>query len=216
VTARAALWDLDGTLVDSEEAHFGSWRDALRREGFELTRERFRDVFGRRNDATLRLLLGEDLSDAELDRIADAKESAYRAEVRRAGARLLPGAATWLDRLAANGWRQAIVSSAPGANVATLVEALDVARYFGTIVAAEDVRVGKPDPEGFLLAASRLGATPVSSVVLEDAPHGITAARRAGMRSVGVLTTHRSLDADVVVASLGDLVPDALDRLVGP
>jgi HAD superfamily hydrolase (TIGR01509 family) len=216
VTARAALWDLDGTLVDSKDAHFHSWREALAREHYDLTYERFLETFGRRNDSTLRLLLGADLPDAEIDRIANAKEEKYRADVRAGGAELLPGAADWLERLAAEGWRQAIVTSAPCQNAETLVEVLGIARYFDAIVAAEDVRVGKPDPEGFLLAASRLAAPPSRSVVLEDAPHGLEAARRAAMRSVGVLTSHASLEADLVVPSLDALPPDALDRLVEP
>ncbi len=213
MTVHAALWDLDGTLVDSEAAHFDSWREALALEGFDLTHERFLETFGRRNDATLRLLLGDDLSLSEIDRIADAKETKYRAGVRAGAASLLPGAREWLDRLSAAGWGQAIVTSAPRANAETLVEVLDVARYFGTIVSAEDVHTGKPDPEGFLLAAARLGATPATSVILEDAPAGLEAARRAGIASVGVLTSHTNLDATVVVDRLTDLPLDTFDRL---
>lgn len=211
---RAVLWDLDGTLVDSEAAHFRSWGEALALENYELTRDRFLETFGRRNDATLRLLLGDDITDAEIDRIGGRKEDQYRAEVREGGATLLPGAAEWLERLAADGWLQAIVSSAPRANIETLVEVLDVARYFGAVVGAEDVKVGKPDPEGFRLAAERLGAEPARCVVMEDAPYGLEAGRAAGMRTVGVLTTHSHLDADVVVDRLDALEPDALDRLV--
>ena len=210
---RAALWDLDGTLVDSEHAHFTSWTDALALEGYTLTRERFLETFGRRNDATLRLLLGEDLSDTEIDRIAWAKEERYRADVRAGDAVLLPGALAWLERLDASGWRQAIVTSAPRANAETILDVLGIARFFGTIVAAEDVRIGKPDPQGFLLAASRLETAPERSVVLEDAPYGLEAGRRAGMKTVAVLTTHDRLDADVVVTDLSALPADALDRL---
>jgi HAD superfamily hydrolase (TIGR01509 family) len=213
-TARAVLWDLDGTLVDSEASHYLSWRSALALEGIDFTPEKFRELFGRRNDATLRALFGADLPDSEVERIAGGKERAYRAEVRAHGATLLPGAARWLEALAAAGWRQAVVSSAPRENVETLVDVLDIGRYFGALVGGEDVLHGKPDPEPFLTAAALLGVDPARSVVVEDAPAGLQSARAAHMRAVGVLTTHSHLEADVVVASLADLPDDTFDRLV--
>lgn len=209
----AALWDLDGTLIDSMETHFDCWREAFANEGFDLTREKFGKTYGIRAETLLRMMLGDDLPAAEIDRIMHAKEEKYRVGVRAGGASLLPGAKEWLERLADAGWQQAIVTSAPRANADVVVEYLSIARFFGTIVAAEDVRLGKPDPEPFLLGAERLGATPSTSVVVEDAPAGLDAARAAGMASIGVLTSHESLDATVVVPRLTDLPLDAFDRL---
>lgn len=213
-TVRAVLWDLDGTIVDSEMAHFTSWRDALAPEGVALTHERFLQFFGRRNEATLKGIFGDDISDAKIERIASAKENEYRASVRAGGARLLAGVAELLATLGRDGWRQAIVSSAPRKNVETVVEALGLGGIFGATVADEDVSVGKPEPEGMLLAASRLGAEPSRCVVVEDAPAGIEAGRRAGMATVGVLTTHDDLAADVVVRRLDELDAAAFDALL--
>jgi beta-phosphoglucomutase-like phosphatase (HAD superfamily) len=77
------------------------------------------------------------------------------------------------------------------------------------------VTEGKPDPQVFLAAASKLGVVPHLCVVVEDAPAGTEAARRAGMRSIGVLSSHAELEADVVVRTLEGLPPDAFDRLLG-
>jgi beta-phosphoglucomutase len=125
----------------------------------------------------------------------------------------LPGAAEWLAHLHEQGWRQAIASSAPRLNVDVMLRALHLARYFEAIVSSEDVVHGKPDPEVFLTAARRLEAIPARSVVVEDAAAGVAAARRAGMRSVGVNTT-APLQADISVRSLAELPRDTFDRLI--
>ena len=95
-----------------------------------------------------------------------------------------------------------------------MLEALSAAHCFQAIVSAEDVSKGKPDPEVYLTAASKVGAPPARCVVVEDAPAGIEGARRAGMRSIGVNHTGRDLDADVVVPSLDLLQPDVFETLL--
>jgi beta-phosphoglucomutase family hydrolase len=211
---RAALWDMDGTLLDSAQYHWLAWRDTLVDEGHPITYEQFVATFGQRNDTILRAWLGSGLTDAEVGRIGDAKEEHYRALVRERGVALLPGVRHWLDRLHAEGWRQAIASSAPPANVEAIVAALQIGPFFGALVSAEDVQRGKPDPQVFLTAAERLGVPPARCVVVEDAPAGIEAAHRAGMRAIGVRTSHATLQADIVVHTLDELPEDAFDRLI--
>jgi beta-phosphoglucomutase len=125
----------------------------------------------------------------------------------------LPGAAEWVHRLERDGWRQAVASSAPRLNVEVVVRALGLVGQFGALVAAEDVVHGKPAPDVFLAAADRLAVPPARCVVVEDAPAGIEAARRAGMRSIGVGAAGFA-PADVVVGSLDLLPGDAFDRLI--
>ena len=158
--------------------------------------------------------LGSDASPARITRIGDAKEALYREFARREGLVALPGAVQWVQRLHENGWRQAIASSAPRANVQVMVDAVGIAGYFEALVAAEDVTIGKPDPQVFLAAAARLGVSPGRCVVVEDAAAGIEAARAGGMRSIGV-SASATLPADVSVRSLADLSSDAFDRLLG-
>lgn len=211
--ARAVLWDLDGTLVDSSEYHWRAWRDAMAAEGRPISYQEFLDCFGLRNDRILRAWMGEGIPDAEIARIGDAKEALFRRLARDEGLSPLPGAAEWAERLHAAGWRQAIASSAPVENVRVLLSVLRLERVFDAVAAAEDVTAGKPDPQVFLVAAARLGAAPRRCVVVEDAAAGIEAARAAGMKCIGVRPAG-TLEADIFTRSLDALPADAFDRLV--
>jgi beta-phosphoglucomutase len=207
------LWDLDGTLVDSAEQHWVAWRETLEAAGFTITRAQFRQTFGQRNDAILGRWLGDGVPAGRRRELGDAKEARYRELVAARGLTPLPGAAEWVHRLERDGWRQAVASSAPRLNVEVVVRALGLVGQFGALVAAEDVVHGKPAPDVFLAAADRLAVPPARCVVVEDAPAGIEAARRAGMRSIGVGAAGFA-PADVVVGSLDLLPGDAFDRLI--
>lgn len=209
---RAVLWDLDGTLVDSAEYHWRSWLLALRDDGFTPTRAQFTTTFGQRNDRILRAWLGRDATDDRIRRIGDAKEVEYRRLMREEGLEGLPGAQEWIDRLAARAWRQAIASSAPRLNVYAVLDALAWHGRFGAIVAAEDVRRGKPDPEVFLVAAERLGVDPSACVVVEDAAAGVAAGQAAGMRVIGLGPGTEA--ADLHAPALTALADDTFERLL--
>lgn len=210
---RAVLWDLDGTLVDSEEYHWLSWRDTMRGEGIELTYERFLASFGQRNDRILGAWLGADIDPERMRRIGDAKETQYRRLAEARGLQPLPGAREWLVALREAGWKQSIASSAPRENVEVMLRVLDLTQYLDAIVSAEDVTRGKPDPQVFLAAAAKLAVPPERCIVVEDAAAGVEGARRGGMKSIGV-TKNGTLDADVFVRSLADLPADAFEQLV--
>ena len=211
---RAVLWDMDGTLIDSEELHWVSWRDTMAREGVVIAREQFLASFGQRNDSIIPRWLGSASSPERVHAIGNAKEEMYRRLVRERGISPLPGVSDWLHRLRQEGWMQAIASAAPRANVLAILESLSAVDLFQGIVAAEDVHRGKPDPEVFLTAAKRVGATPDRCIVVEDAVAGIEGARNAGMRSIGVSHNGKHLPADVVVTSLDLLDRSAFDHLL--
>ena len=211
---RAVLWDMDGTLIDSEEFHWIAWRDIMANEGISITREQFLASFGQRNDSILPQWLGATATVERMERIADAKEERYRHLVRTEGMSPLPGVAGWLHRLHQQEWLQVIASAAPRANVHVVLAALSAAHFFHGIVAAEDVHKGKPDPEVYLIAASRVGVAPDRCIVVEDAAAGVEGARRAGMRSIGVSHNGKRLPADVVVKSLDLLAPNAFEALL--
>jgi HAD superfamily hydrolase (TIGR01509 family) len=211
---RAVLWDMDGTLVDSGEYHWQAWRDTMAREGFPITREQFLASFGQRNDTILRQWLGEQATPGVIEHIGEAKEALYRLHVRKQGIHPLPGVADWVHRLHQQGWRQAIASAAPRANIETILEVLSGTDWFEATVSAEDVHKGKPDPEVYILAAERVGVAPARCIVVEDAVAGIEGARAAAMRSIGVSYDGRHLPADVVVRSLDLLNANAFDHLL--
>jgi len=201
----AVLWDLDGVLVDTARFHYQAWCQLLSELGRSLSEEEFSRTFGLRNDLILRDLLGE-VSAEEVKRLSERKEALFRQHA--AGqVTLLPGAAELARRGRGGGRRTALVTSTPRVNIDFVLEQVGLSGAFDTIVAAEDVLRGKPDPEGFLLAARRLGVAPQRCLVIEDAPGGVEAARRAGMHSLAVTTTRPREEltaADAVVDSLND------------
>ncbi|MGO9863818.1 MAG: HAD family hydrolase [Terriglobales bacterium] len=211
---RAVLWDMDGTLVDSADYHWQAWRDTMAREGHAITQDQFLATFGQRNDSILRQWLGAEATPELIERVGDAKEALYRLHVRQQGIEALPGVSQWVRRLQEQGWRQAIASAAPRENVKTILEALHTAGCFEAIVSAEDVQRGKPDPEVFLVAAAKLDVPPDRCIVVEDALHGIEAARAAGMKSIGVTRNGKPLPADLATHSLAELAPNAFDNLL--
>src|SRR6266516_236553 len=211
--SRAVLWDMDGTLIDSEDLHWISWRNPLAKERVFITHQQFLSSFGQRNYSILPQWLGAGVTPERMEKIANAKEELYRRRVRRNGISRLPGVADWLHRLHQEGWLQAIASAAPRANIDAVLEALSASHIFQAIVSAEDVHRGKPDPEVYLTAAARLGVAPERCIVVEDAVAGVEGARRAGMKCIGVSRDGKHLPADVVVESLDLLEPDALEKL---
>ncbi len=209
------LWDLDGTLIDSAGHHWVAWRDTLAAEGRPVQPGDFADTFGKRNDEILHQLFGRELDAGWIERVSETKELAYRLRLREQGLEAAPGAFEWLARLHGTGWKQALASSAPRPNIDAVFEALALGRFLDAVVSADEVGRGKPDPAIFLEAARRLDLAPARCVVVEDAPAGLEAARRAGMASIGVLSAHHpTLRADVVVASLERLPPDAFSALL--
>ena len=213
---RAVLWDMDGVLIVSADVHYESWTRVLGDYGLTMSREQFGETFGMNNHGLLRWLYGPQLSPQQVDEIAERKEALYR-QLIRGRAQPLPGAREWLGRLAREGWRQAVASSGPMANIAAILNELDVWPAFDLVLTGAHLARSKPDPAIFMQAAAGLGVTPARCVVVEDARVGIEAARRAGMHALGVTTTHRAEElraADLVVDRLDQLPPDAFERLV--
>jgi beta-phosphoglucomutase len=216
-----AIWDVDGTLVDTAESHFRAWQAVSAERGRPFTRADFARTFGRRNPEIIHILFGDGLGRREAEEMADRKEALYRDEA-RAGVALLPGVRALVEGLDRAGFRQAVGSSAPRANLDLILRLTDVGRYFPVVVSSEDTRRGKPDPEVFLTAAQRLGAPPPRCVVLEDAVAGVEAAKAGGMRCIAVrFVGHhpedalRGAGADLVVATLDEVAPDDVRRLLG-
>jgi mannitol-1-/sugar-/sorbitol-6-phosphatase len=191
------LSDLDGVLVDSHASIMRAWRWWGARHGVE--RAAIDAVQHGRPSSEIVAALAPGVDPAAEARALDLRQAADAGDVVA-----LPGAAELLDAFAPD--RIAIVTScteplARARLVAAGLAAPDV------LVTADRLRRGKPDPEGYLIAARELGADPAECVVLEDAPAGVAAGRAAGMRVVGVVTTHAAediADADEHVASVGE------------
>ena len=212
----AVIFDVDGVLVDSYQAHFASWRQLYGELGRDYSESAFASDFGRRSGDILRRTLGDKLTDGQVHELDQRKEALFRDLLRK---NFLPmdGAVELIDALAADGFRLAVGSSAPLENIELSLEKLGRAAKFSAIVAGADVTRGKPDPQVFQLAAQRLGTSPDSCAVIEDAVHGIEAAQRAAMIGIaltGTATRTQLEKANFVIDSLRELSPGKIRGLI--
>jgi beta-phosphoglucomutase family hydrolase len=203
-----ALFDWDGVVIDSREHHEASWERLAAELGRPLPEGHFLKGFGRKNEFIIPEILHWTHDPGEIRSISLRKEELYREVVRERGLQALPGVEAWLQTLRKAGVPCAIGSSTHRANLDLSLDLIGLSSFFEAIVTAEDVQIGKPDPQVFLMAAHRLGMPPDRCVVFEDAHVGIAAARAGGMRVVGVATTHRREELGEA-----DLAVDRLDTL---
>ncbi len=203
--ARALLFDLDGTLIDSDPLHFRAYAEVAARYGVTLTEAMFRErVSGQSNDRICRDLFPH-VEVARHAAIADEKEALYRALLDD-GATPTAGLADLLAWGRARGVRLGVVSNAPRANITHTLAALGLSDAFEISLSGAELPRGKPDPLPYRTAMAHFGAAPEHTVVFEDASPGLTAAVAAGAFTIGLTT---SLDAEAILAAGARLaVPD--------
>ncbi len=200
----AVIWDLDGTLVDSERLHFETWREVMHGCGIDYSEAVFLADFGKTTPAVLREYLGPSLPASELERLTLLKATLFRDRA-PAELKLMPGAGEWLEAIADEGLLQAVASSAPMQSIAAVVRDLDLGRYFAALLSGVAIPRSKPDPALFLNAAGAMGQAASCCLVMEDSNYGIEAARRAGMPSVAV--GERAAEAAATLADTHGAIP---------
>ncbi|MYM94564.1 HAD family hydrolase [Duganella vulcania] len=186
---RAFIFDMDGTIVDNMAFHTKSWLAFFARRGHDLDADEFfRATAGRQGHEIMSTYLGKPMSKEECAALDFEKESLYR-ELYAPHLAAVDGFEAFIARAKSAGVKLAVATAAPNENIDFTLDGLDLRKQFDAIAGAADVARGKPEPDVFLLAAERSGALPVHSIVFEDAPLGVEAARRAGMRAVVLTTT---------------------------
>jgi beta-phosphoglucomutase len=202
----AAVFDMDGVLIDSAAHHRHAWRMLLDEMGAEpADPEHWRLTIGRPSEEAIPLLLGRRVSDAEARRLARRKRDFYQARAQK-GLDPVLGVREFLESLEELGVPCAVGTSASRWDAERLLDDLGLLRFFDVMVTADDVMLGKPDPEVWVQVARRLRVPVARCVVFEDAPVGIQAARAAGMRAIGVTTAHR--DDELIAAGASLTIPD--------
>jgi beta-phosphoglucomutase len=202
----ALLFDMDGTMIDNMAVHHETWRELLHTLGHQWSLEQVKErIWGKNEEIFERLFPGRYSLEEKL-RLATQKERWY-IERYRSSIVMLPGLETLLLNAREAGLKTAIVTAAPRMNVDFAYEALQLARFFDTVVHADEVTYGKPHPEGYRLAAQRLMVHPRECLVFEDAPVGVKAAHAAHMDSYVLLTTHQR-DEFTLFPNIRDFVDD--------
>lgn len=183
---RTILWDMDGTIADSESAHFHAWQASLEKYGVTYSYEDFKADFGRSNAALIPELMDVEPGSELVRQVSREKEADFRRLAREMGLLPLPGVMEWLGLFQEKGVQQVVSSSGPMANIAASVDILDIGDYFLSLMSGATLPKGKPDPAIFLNSASAVRARPHECIVVEDSLHGVEGAMRAGMAAIAV------------------------------
>jgi HAD superfamily hydrolase (TIGR01509 family) len=212
---QALLFDLDGTLANTDPIHFRAWQDILHEYGLNIDRPFYQTHFsGRLNEAIVQDVLPH-LSPEEGVQLSDRKEALFR---ERAVEQLKPLAGlmellNWAD---SQKLKQAVVTNAPKENAQFMLEVLSLANRFATVVLAEELEKGKPHPMPYQVALEHLGVSSKSAIAFEDSPSGIRSAVSAGILTVGIASTHdpQALIAVGATLAIDDFADPKLEELL--
>jgi beta-phosphoglucomutase len=189
---RALIFDMDGVIIDSNPWHRIAWSEYTRRHGIEMTDAMQLRMYGKRNDEIIRDFLGAHLADDEVFAHGAAKEALYREMMQpHTETALVPGVREFLERH--RDLALGVATNAEAPNVDFVLDAAGLRSYFRSIVNGHQVTHAKPHPEIYLHVAHSLGIPAENCVVFEDSYAGVEAALAAGMRVVGITTTHSDL-----------------------
>ena len=187
----AIIFDMDGVIVDNHQFHLKSWLHFFEEHGVSMSEEEYKQkVNGRTMDEILPKILDREMSKEEIRELGGQKEEKYR-EMYLPHIMPTQGLPQFLQQLEQNSIPYAVATSAPPENVKFTLENTSLMERFTTIIDDTMVNKGKPDPEVYLTAAKKLNMAPERCIVFEDAILGIQSGKNAGMKVVGVATTHK-------------------------
>lgn len=210
---KAAIFDLDGVIVDTAKYHFLAWRRLAGELGFEFTEKDNERQKGVSRMESLEILLEVggfcDLSIEKKQELAAKKNGWYKEYLyEMTSSELLPGAKDFLKYLRRRGIKIALASASKNASI--ILNKLNIEELFDAVVDGNSVSKAKPDPEVFLKAAEKLEVHPSKCFVFEDAQAGVEGAKRAGMRVVGIGKRDVLKDAEMVVSGFPEIEPVVL------
>ncbi|MDZ7955149.1 HAD-IA family hydrolase [Nostoc sp. DedQUE09] len=204
----AILFDLDGTIVNTDPIHYRTWREMLLNYSIEIDETFYKSrISGRLNPEIVKDILPQ-LSAAEGQKFADEKEALFRELAPHL--KPLSGFSELLAWTETHQLKRALVTNAPRLNAEFMLEVLEIKEAFHTIVLADDCIAGKPDPTPYQVALNKLGITAEEAIALEDSPSGIRSAVGADIRTIGIASTHdpqilQSVGAFMAIPDFTDL-----------
>ena len=201
---RAAIFDMDGVIIDSHPIHKKAWRKFLKLLAREVSEEDLNFVMdGRKREEILRHFLGE-LSDEEVRLLGQQKEQLFRQEA--GDIKVTEGLYDLLQQLSEAEIKLGVASSGGESRVNYVLDLFHLRHYFGTIVTGNQVTAGKPDPTIFRVTCDRLRVRSTETLVFEDSVSGVRAAKAAGMRCIGVATN--GVIATLLEVGADHIIPD--------
>jgi beta-phosphoglucomutase family hydrolase len=212
----AIIFDMDGVIVDNHQFHLKSWLQFFEEHGVSMSEKEYKQkVNGRTMGEILPKILGRDMTKEEIRELGGQKEAKYR-EMYRPHIKPAEGLPQFLEELIKNETPFAVATSAPPENVKFTLENTGLRERFTTIIDDTMVSKGKPDPEVYLTAAKALDMPPERCIVFEDAILGIQSGKNAGMKVVGVATTHsrEELEAEDTDYVMDDFSGLTLEKLL--
>jgi beta-phosphoglucomutase family hydrolase len=212
----AAIFDMDGVIVDSNPHHKISLDQFFEKYGLSVTEEELHEkLYGRRNQEWIPLIFNKALTEEEIEAYAYEKEALFR-EIYQYDIVALAGLENFLKLLQEADIPCAVGTSAPVENADFVLEKTGLGKYFKAVLHSKHVSIGKPHPDIYLKAAETLGFAPENCVVFEDSLPGVEAGLRAGTKVVGVATTHSAQELNsthLVINDFNELNPDSLYKL---
>jgi HAD superfamily hydrolase (TIGR01509 family) len=194
VVLSALLFDLDGTLADTNPLHYQAWEEILTSDcGIVLTPSLYDAQISGRTNAEITADLLPDWPIAAGIELADRKEARFR-ELAHTSLRPLPGLERLLQWLRDRHLPSVIVTNAPRANAVFMLQVLQLESTFQAVILAEEVAAGKPDPAPYQAGLERLGVEAMAAIALEDSPTGVRSAIGAGIATLGLTTTHPAVE----------------------
>lgn len=184
------IFDMDGVIVDNIPYHKKAWASFMQKYGFKYS-DKFFDthINGQTNEEILTRLFGKKITLPEIKKYINEKETIYR-KIYEPHIEPLPGLLDLLKKLKRENYKIALATSGPEENVNFVLKKTKTKKYFAVIVDAKDIKNGKPHPEIFLKVAKKLRTDPIDCIVFEDSILGVKAAKNAGMKVIGILTSY--------------------------
>ncbi|GET29145.1 HAD family phosphatase [Prolixibacter sp. SD074] len=216
------IFDMDGVIIDSNPLHKKAWRTVFGREGISITEEDFTNfIFGTTGDSAIRILMKREMAQEEVDSFNQAVDAEYRSMVKRMdGVEPVEGLRNFLEQLRSAGYRIVVATSAPTKNVDMVMDKLQLREYFEFIIDRARVTHGKPHPEIYLATLEQMGMPASQCVVFEDSLAGIRAAVGAGIKVIGVTTSHsddelRKAGAILTISNFDEMSAEHISTLIG-
>jgi beta-phosphoglucomutase len=204
---KAILFDLDGTIVNTDPIHYQAWREMLKSHGMEINEKFYQTrISGKTNQKILEEIMPQ-LSLEAAEKFADDKEAMFRNLA--INLQPLPGFRELIDWTEKHNIKRALVTNAPRLNAEFVLKVLGIEDIFPTIVLAEEEIAAKPDPLPYQIGLKRLGVNASEAIALEDSPSGILSAVGADIPTIGIASTHNPARLKDVGAFM--VIPDFTD-----